>query len=192
MNWLDIILIGIVVIGALRGYRIGLLGALVNVAALVLAALIASQVVYMLGVAGYGYFGMSASVIVIIYWLIGAVTVAAIQYAWNILRKSLGIVTLGASSLVDRVGGLLLGVALGGLFAAIIVLGLARLTYDLPLESTNIAGAALNVREGLESTLAESVVVRFVIAIADDLPFDAFGLITQGFEQALELVERRI
>ena len=192
MNWLDVVLIGIVVIGALRGYRIGLLGAWVNVAALVLAALIASQVVYGLGLVGDGYFRLSASVIVVIYWLISAVTVVVIQYAWNILRRALGIVTLGASSLVDRVGGLLLGVALGGLLAAIIVLGLARLTYDLPLESTNIAGAVLNVREGLESTLAESVVVRLFITIADDLPYDAFGLITQGFEQALELVERRI
>ena len=192
MNWLDIVLIGIVVIGALRGYRIGLLGALVNVAALVLAALIASQVVYGLGLLGDGYFRLSASVIVVIYWLVGAVTVAVVQYAWSILRKALGIATLGASSLIDRVGGLLLGVALGGLLAVIIVLGLARLTYDLPLESMNIYGTALNVREGLETTLAESAVVRFVITIADNLPFGAFGLITQGFEQALELVERRI
>ncbi|MXY46455.1 MAG: hypothetical protein F4Y44_05600 [Chloroflexi bacterium] len=192
MNGLDIILIGIVVIGALRGYRIGLLGALVNVAALILAALIASQVVYGLGLVGDGYFRLSASIIVVIYWLIGAVTVVVVQYAWNILRKALGIVTLGASSLLDRVGGLLLGVVLGGLLAVIIVLGLARLTYDLPLESTDIAGVVLNVREGLESTLAESVVVRLVITIADNLPFGTFGLITQGFEQALELVERRI
>ena len=192
MNWLDIILIGIVVIGALRGYRVGLFGVLVNVVALLLAAFIASQVVYVLGWVGDGYFRLSASVIVVIYWLIGAVTVVAIQYAWNILRRSLGIVTLGASSLLDRVGGLLLGVALGGLLAAIIVLGLARLTYDLPLESTNIAGSVLNVREGLEITLAESVVVRLVITIANHLPFDAFGLISHGFDQALELIERRI
>ncbi|MCY3638087.1 MAG: CvpA family protein, partial [Chloroflexi bacterium] len=188
MNWLDVVLIGIVVIGALRGYRIGLLGALVNVAALVLAALIASQVVYGLGLVGDGYFRLSASVIVVIYWLIGAVTVVVIQYAWNILRRALGIVTLGASSLVDRVGGLLLGVALGGLLAAIIVLGLARLTYDLPLESTNIAGAVLNVREGLESTLAESVVVRLFITIADYLPYDAFGLISPDRRRCIETI----
>ena len=137
MNWLDIVLIGIVIVGALRGFRIGVLGVAVNALALVMGWLFASQIAYALGLAG-GYLDWSStSIIVAVYVIVIAVTVAVIQFAWGIFRRSLGIVTLGASSLIDRVGGLLLGVILGGVLAGALVLALARLTYEIPLESPN-------------------------------------------------------
>lgn len=191
MNWLDIVLIGLVVIGALRGFRIGLFGAVVNVFALILGWLVASQIAYGLGLAG-GYFEWSSSsVIVAVYVISIALTVAAVQFAWKIIRTSLGIATLGASSLIDRVGGLLLGVILGGVLAGALVLCLARLTYDIPLESGDASGASGQVRDGLERSLAESAVVRLFIEETEGLPLNAYGFITPGFAESLELVGRR-
>ena len=191
MNWLDIVLIGLVVIGALRGFRIGLFGAVVNVLALVLGWFIASQIAYGLGLAG-GYFEWSSSsIIVVVYVLTIALTIAVVQFAWKIIRTSLGIATLGASSLVDRVGGLLLGVILGGVLAGVLVLGLARLTYNMPLESGNAVGTNRQVRDGLERSLAESAVVRIFIEETEGLPLNAFGFITPGFAESLEMVGRR-
>ena len=191
MNWLDMVLIGLVVIGALRGFRIGLFGAVVNVLALVVGWLVASQIAYGLGLAG-GYFEWSsASIIVAVYALTIALTVALVQFAWRIIRTSLGIATLGASSLVDRVGGLLLGVILGGALAVVLALGLARLTYNMPLESGEAVGANRQVRDGLERSLAESTVVRIFIEETEGLPLNAFGFITPGFAESLEMVGRR-
>ncbi len=191
MNWLDIVLIGLVVIGALRGFRIGLLGAAVNALALIVGWLFASQVAYALGlVGGYLEWG-STSIIVAVYVIVIAATVAAVQFAWKIVRKSLGIVTLGASSMVDRLGGLLLGIILGSILAGALVLALARFTYDMPLEATNVPSASGNVRAGLERALTESVVVRTFIEQTEGLPLNAFGLISPGFAESLEMLGRR-
>ena len=190
MNWLDIVLIGLVIIGALRGFRIGLLGAAINAFALLAGWLLASQVAYGLGLVGGSFGWGSASIIVVVYAVTIALTVAVVQFAWRIVRKSLGIATLGASSLIDRVGGLLLGVILGAALAVVLVLALARLTYDIPFESTNMPGASGNVRAGLEKALTESVLVRTIVEETDELPLSGFGFITPGFAESLEMLGR--
>ena len=188
---MDIVLIGLVIVGALRGFRIGALGALVNVFALVLGWLLASQLAYGLGLVGGFFDWTSSAIIVAVYMIVIAVTVAVVQFAWKIIRKSLGIVTLGASSMVDRVGGALLGVMLGAALAAALALGLARLTYDMPLESAGVPGASRQVRDGLERSLAESLLVRTFIEETEGLPLNGFGFITPGFAESLEMVGRR-
>ena len=191
MNWLDIVLIGLVVIGALRGFRIGLLGAVINAVALIVGWLLASNISYALGLISGNFGWNSASVIVAVYVIVIAVTVAVIQFAWGILSRSLGIVTLGASSLVDKIGGLLLGVILGGVLAVALVLALARLTYDAPFESADVPARTENVRKGLERALTESVVVRIIAEETDGLPLNAYGFITPGFAESLEMLRRR-
>lgn len=192
MNWLDVVLIGLVTVGALRGFRIGLLGAAVNAFALLLGWLLASQVAHALGLVGALVEWSSASIIVAVYVIVIAVTVAVVQFAWGIIRRSLGIVTLGASSLVDRLGGVLLGIALGAVVAAALVLALARLTYEMPLESSRVTSASGDVRQGLEDALSESALVRMFIEWTDGLPLNSFGFISPGFAESLELVGRRI
>ena len=192
MNWLDIVLIGLVVIGALRGFRIGLIGAAVNAFALIVGWLFASQIAYALGLIGGNFGWGSTSVIVAVYVIVIALTVGVIQFAWKILRRSMGIVTLGASSLVDRVGGLLLGVILGGALAAVLILGLARFAYNVPLENANMPGASGDVRDGLERALTESAVVRIFVEETDALPLNAFGFISPVFAESLDLLERRL
>lgn len=179
------------VIGALRGFRIGLFAAVVNVFALALGWLIASQIAYGLGFVGGYLEWSSSSIIVAVYVIVIALTVAAVQFVWKIIQKSLGIATLGATSVVDRVGGLLLGVVLGAVLAGALVLGLARLTYDMPLESRDTPGTSRQVRDGLERSLAESALVEIFIEETEDLPLNAFGFITPGFAESLELVGRR-
>ena len=191
MNWLDIVLIGLVIIGALRGFRIGLLGAAVNAFALILGWLLASQAAYALGLVGGLVEWSSTSVIVAVYVIVIALTVSVVQFAWRIIRRSLGIVTLGASSLIDRVGGLVLGVILGAVLAGALVLTLARLTYDMPLESARVTSSSGDVREGLEEALSESAVVRAFIEQTDDLPLNSFGFVSPGFAESLEMIGRR-
>ena len=174
----------------MRGFRIGLLGAAVNAFALILGWLLASQIAYALGLVGGLLEWSSTSIIVAVYVLVIALTVAAVQFAWGIVRRSLGIVTLGASSLIDRLGGVLLGILLGAVLAAALVLGLTRLTYDMPLESSGVTSAGGEVRDGLEESLSESALVRVFIARTDGLPLNSFGFISPGFAESLEMLGR--
>ena len=191
MNWLDIVLIGLVIVGALRGFRIGLLGAAVNAFALILGWLLASQAAYALGLVGGFVEWSSTSIIVAVYVIVIALTVAVVQFAWGIIRRSLGIVTLGASSLIDRVGGLVLGIVLGGVLAGALVLTLARLTYDMPLESSRVTSSSGDVREGLEDALSESTVVKTFITQTAGLPLNSFGFVSPGFAESLEMIGRK-
>ena len=190
LNWLDIVIIGIIAIGALRGYRIGIFGALVNVIALIIGVLIASQIAYALGLLG-GQFGITGgALIAAIFAITIGIVVTALQLAWKAIRVPLGIVTLGTSSMIDRIGGALLGTALGVILAAAIVLALARLTYDAPLEIASIPISTTQVRAGLETSLTESTIVKTFARQTQNLPLNGLGFITPGFAKSLEIIGR--
>lgn len=187
MNWLDIILIGLVVIGALRGFRVGLLAAAVNIAVLLFGWVLASQVAY--GIASaMGYYGLSSQVAVLaIYAVIMIVAVMAARFLLKAVRTALGIVTFGASSALDRVGGLILGTILGVGVAGIVFLLLSILVYDAPASMIS-----RDVSSALERGLTESAVVPAFIYALDALPLNAFGVITPNLAESLAILESRL
>ena len=121
-----------------------------------------------------------------------ALTVVAIQLAWNAIQRSLDVATLGASSLIDRVAGLLLGVVLGCVLAAALVLAIARLTYDVRLESANLPVSTSSIRNGMDRALTESLTMRVFIEQTDGLPLKEYGYIVPGFAELLEILGRKI
>jgi len=191
MNWLDIVLIGLVVIGALRGFRIGLLSVAVNIVALTAGWLIASQIAHMLGLVNSSLGWNNASITVAVYVIVIALTVAAIQLAWGAIQRSLGVATLGASSLIDKISGLLLGVVLGGVLAGALVLGLAILAYDARLDNANLPDSSRDVRNVIDQALVESLAVRVFVEQTEGLPLDEYGFIIPGFAESLEMLGRR-
>ena len=187
MNWLDIILIGLVVIGALRGFRIGLLGAVVNVAVLVFGWVIASQVSYAIA-SMMGYYGVSGQVAVLaIYAVIMVVAVMLARVALKAVKSALGIATFGVSSSIDRVGGLILGTILGIAVAGIVFLLISVLVYDAPA-----ALISRDVSHALETGLVESAVVPAFIYALDVLPLNAFGIINPNLAESLAILESRL
>ena len=187
MNWLDIILIGLVVIGALRGFRIGLLGAVVNVAVLVFGWVIASQVSYAIA-SMMGYYGASGQVAVLaIYAVIMVVAVLLARFALKAVKSALGIATFGVSSSIDRVGGLILGTILGIVVAGIVFLLISVLVYGAP---ATVIGR--DVSYTLETGLVESAVAPAFIYALDALPLNAFGIINPNLAESLAILESRL
>ena len=125
-------------------------------------------------------------------------------------RQLLAFLTLGISSMVDRLGGLLLGAVMGIAICSTIILGISRVTYNFEvsdltknipnLGQTNsqiykvvdVGGNIINVedaREGMETILSESKIVSIFTEITTSLPNNALGFVPTDFSVALEILD---
>ena len=111
MNWLDFFLIGIIVVGAVVGLRTGLLGAAILAVGAYLGWLVASQLSGAIGdIIGSG---ISETIVTVAsYAVIVVLGIVVARLVFKAVKPFLTAATMGLSSLVDRVGGLILGLVL--------------------------------------------------------------------------------
>ena len=185
MNWLDFILIVILAIGLVVGLRIGILGAIYCTAVVFLAWLAAAQLGSLVGNFFELFLDDDRIVTVVSFTAIMAVVVYIGGILWTPIRTALGLGTLGASNVIDRVGGLAVGLILGVAVSGALLVGLMRFanTSDATSES---------IREGIDTALVESTFVHLFVRGADALPADSLGLIPGDFQTSLEIVRDRI
>ncbi len=199
VNWLDIVLLAIIVVACLGGIRLGLFQAAFVVVGVIVGWLVAGQLSDDVGAALGGSTSSETLVTTVSYTLIVAACAMVAAYAVKIARPTLAVLTMGLSKVVDRLGGLAVGLLLGIAVTAAIVIAGARLTYDFDTGAlADRAGAAdrlpevEGVRDGLESALAESTLVGIVVDVAGALPAGALGLAPSDFEVALDLLRDQI
>ena len=201
MNWLDIVLLAIIVVACLGGFRLGLIHAAFVVVGVLVGWLVAGQISDDVGSALSGSPFTDTLVTTMSYAVIVAACGAAAVYAAKIVRPMLALLTMGLSTMVDRLGGLAVGLLLGIAIAGAIVIAGARLTYDFDASALadGIAGGAADrlpevegVRDSLESSLAGSALAGVVVGVADALPAGALGLAPSDFEIALDLLRDEI
>lgn len=210
MNLFDVSLVIILFVCAFTGIRVGLIKASFSAAAAILGWLIAAQ--YSSDIAKL--FGDSLSshtaFTVIFYSLIVITAVAISPKITKIVKPLLAFLTLGISSMVDRLGGLLLGAVMGIAICSTIILGISRVTYNFEvsdltknipnLGQTNsqiykvvdVGGNIINVedaREGMETILSESKIVSIFTEITTSLPNNALGFVPTDFSVALEILD---
>ena len=163
MNWLDFILIVILAIGLVVGLRIGILGAIYCTAVVFLAWLAAAQLGSLVGKFFELFLDDDRIVTVVSFIAIMAVVVYVGGMLWTPIRTALGLGTLGASNVIDRVGGLAVGLILGVAVSGALLVGLMRFanTSDATSES---------IREGIDTALVESTFVHLFVRGADALP----------------------
>ena len=200
MNWLDIILLAIIVVACLGGIRLGLIQAAFVVVGVIVGWLVAGQLSDDVGAAIGGSASSATVVTTVSYTLIVAACATVAAYVVKIVRPTLSVLTMGLSKVVDRLGGLVVGLLLGIAITAAIVIAGARLTYDFDTSSLadRVPGEAADrlpdvegVRDSLESALAESALVGIVVDVLDALPAGALGLAPSDFEVALDLLSDR-
>ena len=205
MNWLDFVLIAILVIGALFGMRVGLIGAAFNAAGIYIGSLLAGQYSDDVGNIFADSVSNDTLVTVISYVIIIVVAVAVSNFVGKIVKPLLTVFTLGLSSMVDKLGGLALGLLLGIAIAGAVVIGLSRLTYNFDTDViTNAIPSGVvdqvdkvqaqlaqveDVREQLEKGLTESQLVPIFIDITDAIPANTLGFIPDDFKVALDFLE---
>jgi uncharacterized membrane protein required for colicin V production len=205
VNWFDFVLLGIVVVGAFMGMRIGIIGAAFTAAGVLVGWLLAGQYSDDIGALAGDSVSNDTIVTVLSYVVIIIAAVVVSRIAAKIVKPLLTVFTLGLSSLVDRLGGVALGLLLGVAVSGALILAAARITYDFELSTiTDVAvlqqvtdrvvqveGQLAKVegaKEGLETALSESQIVGAFINVADAIPADTLGFVPADFKVALKIL----
>ena len=205
MNWLDIVILVVIALGAYRGMSVGLIGAAIVAAGGFAGWLIAGQLSDDIG----GMFGdLSTDTVVttVSYVVIIAAAIGAATFIGKFVRPILTVATLGLSAMVDKLGGLALGLVFGLAVATALIVVMARFTYDFELPEEGLAGSVTGTvgsqvpvaekveetKETLEDALAGSVIVPVFVDIVDAIPGGALGFVPSDFEASLDILKAKI
>ena len=197
MNWLDIVILITIVVGVWRGVKTGIIGAAIMAVGGLVGWMVAGRVSDDIG----GIFDSLASDTIVTtasYVVIIAAAILASIYIAKIVRPALTAATLGLSAAVDKIGGLVLGLVFGLVVSAVLIVAMARLTYDfeppdagpVPLTTSGVPVEA--TREHLEDTLAESAAAPLFVDVLDVLPGNALGFVPSDFKASLDILDARI
>ena len=197
MNWLDFLIIAILLVTVLWGFITGLIDmAFAVIGALLgwwLAGQYAGELSGMLGITQGSVVDTFVSSIA--YPLIIAVAGAVVYLAGKILRPFIIIGTLGMAAMADKLGGAAVGLLIG-LVAAVAVITMAgRMAYDFDLPDSGIApvrevlDSVENTRGTVRDALEASVIASGFLTVRDTLPDGAFDVvIPDEFGAALDLI----
>ena len=199
MNWLDIVIIVILLGGAVQGMRMGLIGAAFSAVGMLIGWQLAGQFSDDLGDLVGESLSTDTWVTVIAYVIIMGLSVVVAGILARIVRPILSISTLGLSSMVDRFGGLALGFVVGVILSGTLIIAMARFAYNFDLPEEGIAGSVAqripnpeDTRQSVEDALVASSIVSVFIDAADLLPGDTLGFIPSDFKASLDILEERI
>ena len=201
MNPLDIVFIVILGLGALMGMKLRLIGAAFIVLGVLVGWLLASQFSDDIGELFADSLSNDTLVTVISYAIIIVGALILANVAGKIILRVLSVFTLGLSGLVDKLGGLALGLLIGVAISGAIILGLARLTYNFSVATIaeGIPGQVAkqvireeDVKGVLENALTGSQLVPVFIDVTDALPANALGYVPSDFKVALDILKEKI
>lgn len=189
MNWIDIIIIIIIAVGAVAGLRIGILGAVYYTVVVLVGWLAAAQLGSLVGEFLGSFIDNGRIVTVTSFGVVIGVVAYIGRILWPILKTVLGIGTLGVSVMVDRVGGLVVGLLLGVVLSGAIIVGLTRLAYTLDDAPVS---AVESVATSIDATLTESTFAPMFATAVGALPADSLGFAPAGFQTALDTLRENI
>ena len=116
MNWLDIVLIAVLALATFLGFRRGIIAMVFPIVGLIIGVVLAGHYYGTVGgwlpIDNQQHAGWAGYAIIIVVVLIVSVILA------SVLRRFIRLVLLGW---VDRLGGAILGLAVGGLFCAAVL-----------------------------------------------------------------------
>ncbi len=198
MNWLDWVLLAIIAISAFMGMKVGLIRASLGFVAMIIGWIFAGQISDKVG----GLFDSSLSndtiVTVTTYTVMMIAAIIISGFITKIIKPIMVIFTLGLTSMVDKLGGLVLGLLFGFAIVGVVIIAGARLTYDfdtsvledkLPGQVSDQLPKIDDVSEKLETALSESTIVETVVDVIDALPAGALGLAPSDFGTAMEILD---
>ena len=193
MNWLDIVILITIVVGLWRGAKSGIISAAIITVGGLVGWMVAGWVSDDIG----GIFDNLASDTIVTtasYMIIIAAAILASIYIAKVVRPTLTASTLGLSSTVDKIGGLLLGLFYGLVVSATLIIAMARLAYDFePPDTGQMSEVQVELtRQLLEDSLVESAATPAFVDVLDMLPGDSLGFVPSDFKTSLDILDERI
>lgn len=201
MNWLDIILLAILILGTFYGYRKGLIKCVVifglGFALWYIVTNSGLSTVELLISEHVNKFISSSS-----YYLSIIICVILILFVLKILSPIINTLTLGIPGLLNKLGGTLFGLLIGLVISSIIIVGIARLCYEFaPLNqlsktlgnssqvAPDLLGHVDNTQEDIESTLRDSSITKILL---NSTPSFFVTLLPKEFEASLLLLQYKL
>ncbi len=203
MNFLDYIILGTLAAGIIGGVKLGLIRAVFIAAGIYIGCLFAGQSSRYIGSILGGSVQNETLLTVVSYFVVIAIVLFITNFSYKFAKPMLSVVTIGISSILDRIGGLALGLIIGLSLSSMLVIGLARLTYsfDSDTVTNNIPGSVAgqvpiqkidNIKTGLEGKMVDSQLVSAYISSFNKIPGDTLGYVSADFEVAIDLLRRAI
>ena len=190
MNWMDIIISIVAIVGLVIGWRMGLLGAVFNVLGVVVGVFLAAR--FSDDIASwFTERGTSDAIATVLGYVVIIVAVfVGAQVARGFAKRMLNLVFLGW---VDSLGAIAVGLLFGFALSGALILAAARYSGDLPEEGAMGAIVEMTgIRGNIQDEMVESTLVPVFIDVTNALPADALGFIPGDFRSALKVVEERI
>ena len=189
MNWIDIIVIIVALVGIFVGWRIGFLGAIFATAGLYVGMVLAGQLTDDIAEALTDSVSSDAIATALAYAIVVGGSLAAALVARSVVKKILNFVFLGW---VDSVGSLALGLIAGVLLGGALITFAARYSQDLQERGSFDIIEMTGIRGNINDALVDSSLVPLWLDIVDAVPGSAIGMVPDDFKDALDALDQRI
>ncbi|MBI4201380.1 MAG: CvpA family protein [Chloroflexi bacterium] len=189
MNWVDILVAIVALVGLFIGWRMGLVGAIFNTIGLVVGVFLATHFSDDIAEWFTEKVTNDTMATVLGYAVIIAGVYVGSLVARNVVKKLLSLVFLGW---VDTIGAVVVGLLFGLAMSGALILGLARFSTDVPSGGGIGIVEVTGFRGKLQDSLVESQMVSLFIDVTKALPWSSMGFVPGDFKSALGTVETRI
>ena len=207
MNWIDIVILVILIASVFWGARTGLFGAALYAVGTIIGWIIGGRVAQMIGSAFGDSLSIDTTVTVIVYILILGATFLLTRSVIKLLKPGTALVDVATLGM-NRIVGMILGLAIGIILVAVLITAITRFTYDFDLE-TDISGSAAlttpglvvtenilakvdNTKSTLENGLTDSAIAPTIVKILRKIPGNSFGLVPKDFMAALDILDSKL
>ena len=207
MNWIDIVILVILIASVFWGARTGLFGAALYAVGTIIGWIIGGRVAQIIGSAFGDSLSIDTTVTVIVYILILGATFLLTRSIIKLLKPGTALVDVATLGM-NRIVGMILGLAIGIILVAVLITAITRFTYDFDL-GTDISGSAAlttpglivtenisakvdNTKSALENGLTGSAIAPTIVKILRKIPGNSFGLVPKDFMAALDILGSKL
>ena len=207
MNWIDIVILVILIASVFWGARTGLFGAALYAVGTIIGWIIGGRVAQMIGSAFGDSLSIDTTVTVIVYILVLGASILLTRSVIKLLKPGTTLVDVATLGM-NRIVGMVLGLAIGIILVAVALTAITRFTYDFDLD-TDISGSAAlttpghvvtenilakvdNTKSTLENGLIDSAIAPTIVKILRKIPGNSFGFVPKDFMAALDILDSKL
>lgn len=199
MNWLDIVFVLISIIAIFYGLKTGLFSAVFILVGIVIGWQIAGHYSDNIGSSLSNTISSDRTVSVISYVVIMILAIVIAKLASNLIKPLISVASFGISSLIDKLGGLVVGIILAGFICGAIIMGMTRVAYtfeipdfagDSALEIINLD--SFDANQSLNNLLSGSSFVRTFVKVVENIPADAIGFVPDDYDISVQMLSEQV
>ena len=206
MNWLDVVIIICIAISVFWGMRNGLLGTSLFFLGILIGWFIAGRVSEIVGDSLQLSRSMDASITVLTYLLVISISIVLTRSAIKLIKPATMVVDIATLGM-NRLAGIILGLSTGLIIGAVLVVVIARFTYEFDLHDSisgvppgptafivntgSVVASVENTKKITDEGLTGSTIAGAYVKVLKTLPGNALGFLPGDFMAALEIMDSR-